>query len=865
LDWRELFANFHYRPLTPPTSSASPHTPEKVETSRDRLYWEVDAGYQYYRHGPLARSELGSLKVQGLDYAYTLQGWLKTINGNEVTDGTNDMGGDGRPSMTTVNATALDVVALGLHYYEGDYKAIGEAAAVTGKLHSNIWNLNSAGFGQLFNGNIAAITEHNTRLGLPLAFRYRYDQLNRLVNMDVYNNPWTAAPEITADYQEAISYDPNGNILSYQRNGAVADRGRPMDNLSYTYNKTNGRLSNNKLRYVTDAVGRDNYIEDIDSPEPDVIGDNYKYDEIGNLINEGKTTIAWNVYGKITGISGLKGGYSLEYTYDAAGNRIEKKYSKGTDTHYTWYVRDAQGNVLAVYEKKAETAVRLTESHLYGSSRLGIAKERTKVPTSFSGTTIPIKKHTFTRGEKFFELSNHLGNVLAVVADKKLPVKSTVGNAINFWQADVVTATGYYPFGMPMPGRNGLAYQSTWVPGRGFVASSVYPDYLQVASRPYAPTPNAYRAGKEVELLPGFETATGTDELLVETQEGSGVLSNEYAGGQGSYESYGYYRYGFNGKENDNEVKGAGNQQDYGMRIYDPRLGRFLSVDPIAREYPMLSTYHFAGNRPIVAIDLDGLEPQEHPYSLKPMGKTHLGTTKEGFPYETYKVNSPSYGEVWISKISETQEEQYGFERKPIDHFMYYDKENGWQKWQKGDEPSIPFRQINDLVDGMGTAAFGGAVVGTAFPAASYMGGNLLSINGLFSKNFAIGAGSELVGQLSTGSDVNVIGILSSGFLGNPFVGSFIGSTTEFKFGEGFDIKPLSSNILLETTLGGLLGVGTGKIADRFSSMQTMPWNEKMANNLANGIVAFWASFATNTVSKQSNNQNADAINEELP
>ena len=40
------------------------------------------------------------------------------------------------------------------------------------------------------------------------------------------------------------------------------------------------------------------------------------------------------------------------------------------------------------------------------------------------------------------------------------------------------------------------------------------------------------------------------------------------------------YRYGFNGKENDDEVKGEGNQQDYGMRIYDPRLGRFLSVDP---------------------------------------------------------------------------------------------------------------------------------------------------------------------------------------------------------------------------------------------------------------------------------------------
>jgi hypothetical protein len=37
----------------------------------------------------------------------------------------------------------------------------------------------------------------------------------------------------------------------------------------------------------------------------------------------------------------------------------------------------------------------------------------------------------------------------------------------------------------------------------------------------------------------------------------------------------GGYRFGFNGKENDNEVKGEGNQQDYGMRVYDTRLGRF--------------------------------------------------------------------------------------------------------------------------------------------------------------------------------------------------------------------------------------------------------------------------------------------------
>ncbi|MBS1736098.1 MAG: hypothetical protein JSS98_05760 [Bacteroidetes bacterium] len=78
----------------------------------------------------------------------------------------------------------------------------------------------------------------------------------------------------------------------------------------------------------------------------------------------------------------------------------------------------------------------------------------------------------------------------------------------------------------------------------------------------------------------------------------------EYSPSSGS----GHYRYGFNGKENDNEVKGEGNQQDYGMRIYYPRLGRFLSVDPIVKSYPSLSPYQFASNRPIDGVDMNGQE-----------------------------------------------------------------------------------------------------------------------------------------------------------------------------------------------------------------------------------------------------------------
>ncbi|MDW8274093.1 MAG: RHS repeat-associated core domain-containing protein [Chitinophagales bacterium] len=75
-----------------------------------------------------------------------------------------------------------------------------------------------------------------------------------------------------------------------------------------------------------------------------------------------------------------------------------------------------------------------------------------------------------------------------------------------------------------------------------------------------------------------------------------------------SYNS-GEYRFGYNGKEKDSEgMGGGGSTYDYGFRIYNPALGRFLSVDPLARVFPMLSPYQFAGNTPIQADDLDGLE-----------------------------------------------------------------------------------------------------------------------------------------------------------------------------------------------------------------------------------------------------------------
>jgi RHS repeat-associated protein len=66
------------------------------------------------------------------------------------------------------------------------------------------------------------------------------------------------------------------------------------------------------------------------------------------------------------------------------------------------------------------------------------------------------------------------------------------------------------------------------------------------------------------------------------------------------------YDYGFNGKLKDNEIKGNGNSYDFGARILDPRIGRWLSGDPLENMYPYASTYSFVGNSPIVFVDPDG-------------------------------------------------------------------------------------------------------------------------------------------------------------------------------------------------------------------------------------------------------------------
>ena len=225
--------------------------------------------------------------------------------------------------------------------------------------------------------------------------------------------------------------------------------------------------------------------------------------------------------------------------------------------YLTYYVRDASGNIMATYPrnmsltyqqvevKTTQDYLKLDELSIYGSNRLGIARYRQTAQSNdlshellnhgyisvigeLVDPIIYIKSEIRARTLDFkrYELSNHLGNVMAVIEDSRY--HETTGSK-QYFMPMVVSWTDYSPFGFTL-------------------------------------------------------------------SERSKITSNDK------------YRYAYNGKEKDDEWSGSGNMYDYGFRIYDPRVSRFLSIDPLFKTYPWYTPYQYAGNSPIAFIDLDGLE-----------------------------------------------------------------------------------------------------------------------------------------------------------------------------------------------------------------------------------------------------------------
>jgi RHS repeat-associated protein len=242
---------------------------------------------------------------------------------------------------------------------------------------------------------------------------YEYKYMSSLTN-SVTIIPSAGSPSTissTGDYNVYnITYDANGNILKLKRNKNTDAHGNAMDN--FTYNYKTGKP--NQLDHVTDAVIAETGADDLKTQA----SGNYIYNAIGQLIENVKEGVkyTYNTSGLVTEVS-KKDVPLVKFFYNDKGHRVRKEaYSNGSLTKTEYYVRDAAGIVLAIY-----TGTSQTELPIYGASRLGIYNKQS--------------------GNSVYQLTDHLGNVRAVVM-----------RDINS-NTKISSATDYYPFGMPMPGK----------------------------------------------------------------------------------------------------------------------------------------------------------------------------------------------------------------------------------------------------------------------------------------------------------------------------------------------------------------------------------------------------------------------------
>ncbi|OFY82862.1 MAG: hypothetical protein A3F72_01890 [Bacteroidetes bacterium RIFCSPLOWO2_12_FULL_35_15] len=422
-----------------------------VYTSRDNTIWDQDAKYFFYATGALSRAEIGDKKVQGIDYANTIQGWQKNIN-SETLDPTRDMGQDGNITSNLNKSIGRDAFAYTLGYFEGDYvpkntSTANALAAVTGsELLSNRFDL--------FNGNISYmvtnLTDPTTGNFLPNGMAYKYDQLNRIkeargfTNINNSTNAWQNGSTYAGRYYNGYTFDMNGNIQTALVKNST---GTVIDDQTYNYELLSGNRINNRLIDITDAATATGTYDLLTQST-----NNYSYTKIGELKTDaldGITDIKRRIDGKITEIDRATGTKkNLKFDYDANGNRIAKHvYSNANVWEKSeYYVLDASGNIMSTYKHEGtggSESFKQIEKHIYGSSLLGIASEEKEL----IGATVSTTNFSRTLGNKNYTGNNHLGNDLVIFTDKKIEYDNNTDGTIDYFTANLTSAKDYGVYG----------------------------------------------------------------------------------------------------------------------------------------------------------------------------------------------------------------------------------------------------------------------------------------------------------------------------------------------------------------------------------------------------------------------------------
>ena len=322
--------------------------------------------------------------------------------------------------------------------------------------------------------------------------------LNRLLDA-FYKIPNSS---VNNSYNEHLTYDLNGNILSLERNGEKETEQFVImiDDLDYEYD-------GNQLINVADATAHTDGFNDRNNPQQSRL-DDFEYDDYGNMIvdrNKKITNITYNHLNlpkKIT----FENNQSIKYIYGADGSKLRKTVTEGTTNKTVDYLDGFQyrGDLLEFF------------------------------PTTEGYVTVNTNQLS-DHYNYVFNYTDHLGNIRL-----KYTAHPQTG------ETQPLEENHYYPFGLTHDG-----YQP-------------HHDIIGLE-------------GANVTIIP---TSPNVNDP---------------------------YKYKFGGKEYQEEFDV--NVYDFGARNYDPALGRWMNVDPLAEQMRRHSPYNYAFNNPVVFIDPDGMAP----------------------------------------------------------------------------------------------------------------------------------------------------------------------------------------------------------------------------------------------------------------
>ncbi|VXC03113.1 RHS repeat-associated core domain protein-containing protein [Flavobacterium sp. 9AF] len=568
----------------------------------------------YDELGQLIKKSVGNSEatpLQEVDYAYNVRGWLKDINN------TAHLGND--------------LFAFHLNYNEQDspYTSVGQPGEA------------------LYNGNISSVnwtTNNNTTQ--VKSYYYKYDALNRL------NNAYSAENDVVNNkYYEAInSYDRNGNILNLYRNSqhaTIPNYGAGIDNLTYTYD-------GNRLLGVKDNYGLTSYgVEGF--RDGNTVGDDYVYDNNGNMTvdkNKGITSIAYNHLNLPTKIefANQPGAPKIEYKYDAMGAKVEKVVTSTNPTVTTSYVGNYiyENNVLQFFSQPEGyvsnnsgvfSYVFQYKDHL-GNVRLSYADSNNDGVIT-SGTT-ELFYDGFENGSGWESIGAIYGETVTAYDTSKKHSSNASGKIEKLTTGELyVHSNTWIPINITQPTEyifSGWVYSDNpSVDIYLFEKTDTETEYSTVVD--YVRTTQKNRwvyLEKKVLVQPNIKKINlridnnGGGTVWFDDVSIKRVNPNTEIVEENNYYPFGLkhkdsnnllnlatanavaQKYKYNGKELQDEL--GLNFYDYGARNYDPALGRWMNMDPLAEQMRRHSPYNYAFDNPVRFIDPDGMAPNDIVY-----------------------------------------------------------------------------------------------------------------------------------------------------------------------------------------------------------------------------------------------------------